>query len=390
MNMATARRRRVSNVLIFSACLAVCVAVARSFTRQAFGREQLVAEPRNSEDACVGTAEGRLGSFFGDIGHSCDDPERQRSCQMRLSRIAIPTLVNATLVEMCDGGCLFHVIISEAGGKPANKVAISAFLRAFIVTQPQTSTIYIWSLPWDDIIIPDITEGCLLESLSMKLRDGSWRRRIKVRRFERADLGTLNLLKMRTYRLLGNEFRLLRTMVRLSDLLRFHLLRKHGGIYVDSDVLLLRDLTPLCNATFTYQWSDKDAENSAVFGCPTKCRFVNEYIRCAGTAPLSYHPLKWRRVGQQCISRWPVRLPTMVFDPVWLKQIGSDSYDPAEYVFTKHDDFVKVGVNHTQVGSRALVFPASLGYHWHGGFASIPDMPEPDSTFQWLHKLACV
>lgn len=388
--MATARRRRLSQVLFFSACLAVCVAVARSFTAQAFGREQLVLVPRSSEDACVGTAEGRLDSFFGDIGHSCDDPQRQRPCQTRLSSIAIPTLVDALLVERCDRGCLFHVIISEAGGKPVNKVAISAFLRAFIVTQPQTSTIYIWSLPWDDILIPDITEDCLLESLSMKLRDGSWRRRIKVRQFERADLGTLNLLKMRTYRLLGNEFRLLRSMVRLSDLLRFQLLQKHGGIYVDSDVLLLRDLTPLCNSTFTYQWSDKDAENSAVFGCPKKCSFVNDYIRCAGTAPLSYHPLKWRQVGRRCINRWPVRLPTMVFDPVWLRQIGSDSYDPAEYLFTKHEDFVKAGANHTQVGSRALVFPASLGYHWHGGFASIPDMPEPDSTFQRLHKLACV
>jgi mannosyltransferase OCH1-like enzyme len=27
-----------------------------------------------------------------------------------------------------------------------------------------------------------------------------------------------------------------------------------GGIYVDSDMLLLRDLTPLCNSTFVYQW----------------------------------------------------------------------------------------------------------------------------------------
>jgi hypothetical protein len=50
------------------------------------------------------------------------------------------------------------------------------------------------------------------------------------------------------------------------------------GIYIDSDVLILRDLTPLCNATFVYQWSDKDADNSAVFGCAKNCRFVNEFI----------------------------------------------------------------------------------------------------------------
>ena len=72
-----------------------------------------------------------------------------------------------------------------------------------------------------------------------------------------------------------------------------------------------------------------------------------------------------------------------------LKQIGSDSADPADYIFTKHEDFVKAGVNQTPIYSRLSVFPASLGYHWHGGFASIPDAPEPESVFQQLHEMAC-
>ena len=391
VRMVAARRRRPGLVWIAGLCLGVCLSVARNIAMQVSGPNRLVPEPGRTEDTetCVGSAEGRLHSFFQDVGDSCHDPQRQRSCQNRLSRDAIPKLFDATLIESCDKGCPFHVIISEAGGKAVNKVALSAFLRAFVVTQPRSSILYIWSLPWDDVKVPDITENCSPDSLSMKLRDGSWLRRIKVKRFERADIGTPNLLIMLTYRLLGNQFRLLRSMVRLSDLLRFHLLQKYGGIYVDSDVLLLRDLTPLCNSTFTYRWSDKNAENSAVFGCPKNCRFVLDYIRCAGRTPLSYHPLKWRRVGRRCIQRWPVRLPTMVFDPVWLKQIGSDSYEPADYIFTKHEDFVKAGFNQSHVDSRALVFPASLGYHWHGGFASIPEVPDSGSTFQRLHELAC-
>lgn len=387
--MASARRRLVRYVLSLSACLFFFLSVARNGTTRATDREPLVLEPGYSEDICNGSAEKRLFSFFQDIGDSCHDPQRQRSCRSRLSRTAIPKLLDAPLVESCDNGCSFHVIISEAGGKAVKKVAFSAFLRAFIASQPQTSVLYIWSLPWDSIILPDITEDCGQENMNTKLRDGSWLRRIKLQRFELADLGTLNLLNMVVYKLLGNDFRVLRSMVRLSDLLRFHLLRKYGGIYLDSDVLLLHDLTPLCNSTFTYQWSDKDAENSAVFGCPKNCRFVNEYIRRAGSAPISYHPLKWRRVGRKGIHRWPVRLPTMVFDPVWLKQIGSDSADPADYIFTKHEDFVKAGVNQTPIYSRLSVFPASLGYHWHGGFASIPDAPEPESVFQQLHEMAC-
>jgi len=154
-------------------------------------------------------------------------------------------------------------------------------------------------------------------------------------------------------------------------------------------VLLLRDLTPLCNATFVYQWSDKDADNSAVFGCAKNCRFVNEFIGAAGFTALAYHPLKWRKTGRNFVTEYPMRLPVMTFDPVWLREIGSDNKDPAEYVFEKHSEFSRKGDGVPQFKSRREAFPASLGYHWHGGFASIPREPDPSSVFSQLHRLAC-
>lgn len=384
--MSKSRNRRTNSVLVFCTCLSAYLALFQSFTTRVVpvGNTFIL-----SEDICVQKAEVRLHSFVRDINRTCDDSQRQRTCQDHLSLLAIPKLLNSKLSETCDEGCPLHAIISEAGGKAVNELALSAFLRAFVVTQPPHSKMHLWSLPWDDIKVPDITKGCSKQYLNEKLRGENWRRRIKIKRFEQADLGTLNLLKMMAYRLVGNDFRLLRSMVRLSDLLRFHLLKKHGGIYVDSDVLLLQDLSPLCNSTFTYQWSDKDAENSAVFGCPKHCHFINEFIRSAGTAPLSYHPLKWRRIGQHGVHNWPVRLPTIVFDPVWLKDIGGDAHDPASYIFTKHADFAKTSIPHEHIISRAHAFPASLGYHWHGGFASIPESPEPGSAFSQLHNLAC-
>lgn len=389
LRMPTSKRRRVSYVLSFCMFFTVCFATLYSLNTHATGGEQVIFERGRSRDACHQNAEGRILSFVNNINGSCDDPQRQRVCQERLSSLAIPRLLNSSLAVGCDAGCLFHAVISEAGGKTVNQLAFSAFLRAFIVTQPVESKLYIWSLPWDNIELPDITQGCSVQNLNVKLADGRWRTRILLQKIERAALGTSNLLKMTAFWLVGNDFRLLRSMVRLSDLLRFHLLQKHGGIYIDSDVLLLRDLSPLCNSTFTYQWSDKDAENSAVFGCPKNCRFVNEYIQSAGTSPLAYHPLKWRRVGRHNVRRWPVRLPTMLFDPVWLKQIGSDTEDPAKYLFTKHEDFVKAGVADIHIKSRYRAFPASLAYHWHGGFAAIPESQEAASTFSQLHSLAC-
>ena len=119
--------------------------------------------------------------------------------------------------------------------------------------------------------------------MNPKLRGDGWRRRVQVRKLGSDVLGKQNLFWMWWYQTTGNTFRLLRAVVRLSDQLRFLLLKRHGGIYVDSDMLLLRDLTPLCNSTFVYQWSDKDADNSAVFGCP-RPRFVNEFISAKFTA----------------------------------------------------------------------------------------------------------
>jgi hypothetical protein len=41
--------------------------------------------------------------------------------------------------------------------------------------------------------------------------------------------------------------------------------------------------------------------------------------------------------------------------------------DPAEYVFEKHSEFPRKGDGTPAFKTRGEVFPASLGYHWHGG-----------------------
>jgi hypothetical protein len=77
----------------------------------------------------------------------------------------------------------------------------------------------------------------------------------------------------------------------------------------------------------------------------------------------------------------------MTFDPVWLKDGGMDSRDPAEYHFVKPEEFARKNI--TLLSTRDDAFPASLGYHWHGGFSSIPNTPHPGSMFSQLHNLAC-
>lgn len=51
-----------------------------------------------------------------------------------------------------------------------------------------------------------------------------------------------------------------------SDFFRLLMLNKYGGFYIDFDVLLLRDLSPLLNYDFLYKWGDdtNDMINGAV------------------------------------------------------------------------------------------------------------------------------
>lgn len=54
--------------------------------------------------------------------------------------------------------------------------------------------------------------------------------------------------------------------VSLSDFVRFMVLDLYGGIYVDGDVILLKDLRILTARNFCYRWADQDYYNTAILG----------------------------------------------------------------------------------------------------------------------------
>jgi mannosyltransferase OCH1-like enzyme len=68
----------------------------------------------------------------------------------------------------------------------------------------------------------------------------------------------------------------------LSDLVRFIVLRKYGGIYTDLDNIFIKEMSPLCGSSFVYYWSDAQSPsdsnvalaNTAVMGCALGCDFV--------------------------------------------------------------------------------------------------------------------
>jgi hypothetical protein len=57
-----------------------------------------------------------------------------------------------------------------------------------------------------------------------------------------------------------------RNLAGVLDLVRFMILNLYGGIYVDGDVLFLRDMSLFWTENFAYRWSQLETWNTAVLG----------------------------------------------------------------------------------------------------------------------------
>jgi hypothetical protein len=64
-----------------------------------------------------------------------------------------------------------------------------------------------------------------------------------------------------------------------SDLFRLITLYKYGGVYVDMDIVLLRDFSPLLDTEFVYQWGNSlSMVNNAVMYCEKNSEFILELL----------------------------------------------------------------------------------------------------------------
>lgn len=136
--------------------------------------------------------------------------------------------------------------------------------------------------------------------------------------------------------------------VALSDVFRFVILHQHGGVYLDMDVLLLRDLRPLVtpNQPFAERWGCHDGEgdyNTAVLflgdaGSP----LATYFLRIGTRLGHNFHP---RTMGD--IARRDGRhkelhmLETAAFDPVWCEFSGKRKGKMTMPDFTGFDEFFK-------------------------------------------------
>jgi hypothetical protein len=113
-------------------------------------------------------------------------------------------------------------------------------------------------------------------------------------------------------------------------MIRFHILLAFGGIYIDTDSVILDDLTPICNSSFSYnviangwgkQW------NTAIVGASVNNTFIQAWRNfpkmqnCVAWHPKEYvkrpSSMYHKAIGTDKFLRFPKIMPNWQFDPGW-------------------------------------------------------------------------
>ena len=107
----------------------------------------------------------------------------------------------------------------------------------------------------------------------------------------------------------------------MSDMARFLLLHRYGGVYLDADVLLLRDWEELWGwkGAFAYRWSQLPYYNTAILRMHKHSALGTFLIRTALKNGLDFHPHTISKYLKDAnLQDLLFQIPDALFDPAWL------------------------------------------------------------------------
>lgn len=129
-----------------------------------------------------------------------------------------------------------------------------------------------------------------------------------------------------------------RLSVVLSDMARFILCHRFGGIYLDADTVLLRDWEELFGwrGAFAYRWSRLPTYNTAVLHLNKGSALGTFLFRTAFRNDFDFHPMTVGKYTKDAfLEGLLLRLPDAMFDPAWLAQEGYQRDRPPFPMFTE-------------------------------------------------------
>ncbi|KAK4702138.1 DDB1- and CUL4-associated factor 13, partial [Phenoliferia sp. Uapishka_3] len=170
-----------------------------------------------------------------------------------------------------------------------------------------------------------------------------------------------------------------RLSVVLSDMARFVLTHRFGGVYLDADNLLLRDWEELWgwHGAFAYRWSRLEKYNTAVLKMQRNSALGNFIFRTAVANGLDFHPMTISRYMKDAgMEGLLLRLPDALFDPAWLNTEYYQRDRPPFPYFKRFEDFFETPAEGSAAPTALGIdgfFKGSFGYHYHNQWWSAFD-----------------
>ncbi|CAK5278359.1 unnamed protein product [Mycena citricolor] len=162
-----------------------------------------------------------------------------------------------------------------------------------------------------------------------------------------------------------------RLSVILSDMARFVLCHRFGGVYLDADTILLRDWEELWGwkGAFAYRWSRLEKYNTAVLRMNRGSALGTFLFRTALKNGLDFHPMSVSRYTKDAyLEGLLLRLPDALFDAAWLNTEEYQRDRPPQPYFTEFSDFFDTPMENS-ASPQALgfngFFKGSYSYHFH-------------------------
>ncbi|KAF7346844.1 Snorna binding protein [Mycena sanguinolenta] len=162
-----------------------------------------------------------------------------------------------------------------------------------------------------------------------------------------------------------------RLSVILSDMARFVLCHRFGGVYLDADTILLRDWEELWGwkGAFAYRWARHPKYNTAVLRMNRGSALGSFLFRTALRNGLDFHPMTVSRYTKDAyLEGLLLRLPDALFDAAWLNTEEYQRDRPPQPYFTAFGDFFDTPELNS-AAPQALgfdgFFKGSYSYHFH-------------------------
>ncbi|KAI0343679.1 glycosyltransferase family 32 protein [Trametopsis cervina] len=162
-----------------------------------------------------------------------------------------------------------------------------------------------------------------------------------------------------------------RLSVILSDMARFVLCHRFGGIYLDADTILLRDWEELWGwrGAFAYRWSRLEKYNTAVLRMNRNSALGTFLFRTALKNGLDFHPMSVSQYTKDAyLEGLLLRLPDALFDSAWLNTEQYQRDRPPQPYFTEFSNFFETP-SQSGAAPQALgidgFFKGAYSYHFH-------------------------